>query len=1169
MSSKLIKEFISFMEHDPTSLKFGGFSSSLVAYVVSESLINSNHNFLIVTGSTQASSALHQDLKTFLASSTKNNLDILDYFSGWETSPYLSYTPSIKTRMRRARVLSKIVNRTSRCIVTDIESLSQKTPSISSFKNKIFSIHRGGHYPREELLEFLHCAGFQQRDPVEDPGTFTFRGGLLDLFSTSRSKPVRIDFFGDEIESIREYDSSTQKSIDTYLDKLEIYPAYEWVLDESNIQYGKTAIKTYCDDHGISKGARDRIFEGLDLGIVDPTLEYLFPFFYKNESVSWLGDWIDSSWRVLYYNADEIDSAFYEKLSARKTEYKKSLENKSITASFDQLFIDSDTYKNFNLKKLNCELNELSFGVESEDPIEENENLPLLKENARLSNIKNNGFSDNNLKNFYELAEVWQKNNYTRFLFATTASQADRIRYLLEQHGLRSSLCSNLNPSNSNEFQIIVGSLSSGFRIPRLKLAILTDSEIFGNKKIRSKTIQESDTPEIGKWVSSLDDLDPQDHVVHQIHGIGKYIGMIKLEIEKIPQDFLLLEYANNDKLYLPIYRLDQIQKYIGSDAAASLGRLGTDRFIKTKEEVKKELKEIAHELLVLYANRSSHTRLPYAPPDELFRAFEARFPFPETPDQNKAIDDISRDLSGEKIMDRLVCGDVGYGKTEVAMRAAYRAVLDSKQVAVLVPTTVLALQHERSFTERFKDTPVRVTSASRFKSTKEVKQILENNKNGAVDILIGTHRLLSSDVQFKNLGLLIIDEEQRFGVEAKEKIKKIKFHTDVLTLTATPIPRTLQMSMLGLRDISLINTAPIDRLSVRTYIAKLNDEVIRRSIEPELARGGQVFFIHNRVQTIYSMSDRIRNILPKARIIVAHGQMPEKELENAMLSFYNKEADVLVCSAIIESGLDIPNANTIIINRADCFGLAQLYQLRGRVGRSTSRAYCYLLLPEEGDITVDAKKRLDIIQRFVELGSGFKIASHDLELRGGGDLLGKTQSGHIAEVGYEMFMELLEETIEEIKGKEPKDRFDPEIKIPAPTLLSESYIPDLHQRVHYYKRLSECATPEELHQTELDLQDRYGKLPEETQNLLWLIRTKQLLKTHHIQTLIAGKERVSLEGTPKSNLSPLKIMALVKKSPNKYQLTPESKMIFKHHFDTAQGLFNEVQNFLSQVAEQ
>ncbi len=673
--------------------------------------------------------------------------------------------------------------------------------------------------------------------------------------------------------------------------------------------------------------------------------------------------------------------------------------------------------------------------------------------------------------------------------------------------------------------------------------------------------------------LQAASDLGVGDAVVHIDHGLGRYQGIVRLDLNGAANDYLLLEYANRDKLYLPVYRLNVIQKYMGGTGdTVVLNQLGSAHFTKAKEKAKDSVRKIAIDLVKLYAERKVRPGLRFSPRDAEMNQFEASFPFDETPDQLRAIDATFDDLESGRVMDRLVCGDVGYGKTEVAIRAAFKAVYDGYQVAVLVPTTVLAHQHEQSFRARIaKDHPaIQIDSVSRFKSAKEQKDVLKGVETGAVDIVIGTHRLLSKDVQFKRLGLVVVDEEHRFGVEHKERLKTFRTNTHVLTLTATPIPRTLHMSLSGLRDISLINTAPLNRFPIRTYVSKFDDDLARRAVETELARGGQVYFVHNRVQSIYSVADKIKSLVPRARIVVGHGQMGEGALEKVMMDFYEKKADVLVATTIIESGIDVPSANTILIDRADSFGLAQLYQLRGRVGRSQSRAYAYLFIPNEGPITEDAKKRLEVIQKFVELGSGFSVASHDLEIRGGGDLLGAQQSGHINAIGFDLYTELLDEAIRELEGTplsaEDSHR-EPEIKVPFSSLLPEEYVPDSQQRLALYRRLSGASQEEEIDAIEVELQDRFGKLPTPATNLLWLIRVKRMLKMLKIDSLTVGPERIVLVPGKESALDPVRAIALVAGHGEKYSLTPDSKFIAKVKILSLQDLYHSVSTLLKELS--
>lgn len=775
----------------------------------------------------------------------------------------------------------------------------------------------------------------------------------------------------------------------------------------------------------------------------------------------------------------------------------------------------------------------------------------------------------NSLESLEPKLRLWRQQGFKVIALASTQSQVDRIRFLFSERNL----------SCITE----IGSLSEGFQWPAEGLVILTEEEILAThrgtphsrKRKRSEARPEKESEEgdssAKAWSSlqALTDLSIGDAVVHVDHGIGRYHGLVRLNLSGAPSDFLLLEYANKDKLYLPVYRLNVIQKYIGSNEGLSLDRLGTQQFSKTKDKVREAVKKLAIDLIQLYAERKLRPGIRFSSPDSFFKEFEAQFPFEETPDQLKAIRDSLRDLESGRSMDRLVCGDVGYGKTEVAIRAAFRAVSEGKQVAVLVPTTVLAFQHEQSFKARMKDYPIQIESISRFKTSKEQKVILGNLAAGKIDIIIGTHRLLSNQVQFQDLGLVIIDEEHRFGVEHKERLKTIKINTHVLTLTATPIPRTLHMALSGLRDISLINTPPVDRLPIRTYVSRFDEPLIQRAILSELNRGGQVFFLHNRVQSIYEMAQTIRELVPSANVSVAHGQMSEKELEEAMIGFYQKRSNVLVCTTIIESGLDVPSANTIIINRADTLGLAQLYQTRGRVGRSETRAYAYLLIPDEGAITHDAKRRLEVIQKFVELGSGFQIASHDLEIRGGGDLLGAQQSGNINAVGFDLYMELLEEAIHELQGKLPsleETAREPEIKTPFPAFLSEEFVPDIHQRLSLYRRFSATTRESEITALEEELRDRFGALPVEAQNLIWLIRLKQLLKHNGIEALTVGPEKISMLPGSKSSLNPARAIALVASKPDRYQLLPDSRFVAKLETGTLRELLFGMERLLKDL---
>ncbi len=1193
MSSRLGRELSKLLSQSPpSSIHLSGLTLTARAYACASlftEIKDRKINLLIVCGDADQATIFHQAFKTFLGlfSDATNVGNLIEYLPGWETSPYRSINPNVKTKFRRLRALYRIALGECSLVITDVRSLAQKTPPVERLVEASCNLAVGDFQERETLRQKFENLGYHLSDPVEDPGTYCFRGNILDFFSPYYPHPIRVEFLGDEIENIRFFNPSTQRTKPEILKSAVVVPSNEWKIGPDSSALARQRIKAYSDQYEIPKKIRDEIAQKIEAGIQEPSFAYLLPYFEEKplELVSDYLEFSGISWAVILSDEIAVQSEL-DRLSAElKDGFQKNIENHQIACPPESLY-DFEVLAKLRVADRGLFLNPFQIGaIKSQGDVlqnsEDDSNAPrqvvALTNNSTIQLRENTDLKLPNTKSgiepFINKNAAWAERGYTRIVIASSNTQAERIAFLLSQKNVSSKLVlGNVDFSNKKDVQIAVGNLNDGFRLPFDEIAVVTDSELFGPKKQRAGKKEEksaSVSDALSTFIPSLEEIRSGELLVHQKHGIGRYQGLVKLEIEKIPQDFLLVEYAGGDKLYIPIYRLEQVQRYIGdSDGSLiPLDKLGSAQFEKTKSKVREALKEVAHELLRIYAMRATQSGFKFSPPDEQFKEFEARFPFAETPDQLRAIDETLTDMQSGKIMDRLICGDVGYGKTEVAMRAAYKAALDGKQVAVLVPTTVLALQHELSFKNRFQDTGVRVASVSRFKSSKELKETLTEVKEGKVDILIGTHRILSRDVEFKDLGMVVVDEEQRFGVEHKEKLKKLKVTTAILTLTATPIPRTLHLSLMGLRDISVINTAPVDRLSVRTYISHFEEEALRIAITQEIARGGQVFFIHNRVQSIGAMEERLKKIVPQARIVVAHGQLKEGQLEEKMVEFYSKKADVLLCTTIIESGLDIPSANTIIINRADMFGLAQLYQLRGRVGRSQVRAYCYLLLPEEGLVTDDAKKRLEIIQRFVDLGSGFKVASHDLELRGGGDILGKAQSGHIAAVGYELYTDLLEETIHEIKGEEIEDRFDPEIKIPVPALLPDDYVPDIQQRLGLYKRLSQADSIDKISDLEAELIERFGQPPQSVLNLLELIQIKQLLVHHHIKTLLVGQDRISLDASEARALAPEKILSIVKKSPSTVSITPESKILLRKPFTDAKTLHADLRQFLSTVS--
>ena len=763
----------------------------------------------------------------------------------------------------------------------------------------------------------------------------------------------------------------------------------------------------------------------------------------------------------------------------------------------------------------------------------------------------------------------WQDEQQQVYLTVSSQSQADHLQHLLLGHDLELPIEQGQTWEVQGGEQrrpraaIVAGHLSQGFALPADGLVFLAEEEIFGERRHRRR----SRPRPVADYLTGLSQLAAGDYVVHTDHGIARYHGLRHLSVADTTGDYLHLEYVGGDKLYVPVERINLVQKYAGADGKEpSLDRLGGQAWERVKRKTREAIQAMARELLEIHAVRESVERPALATFTDDYEEFVARFPFEETRGQRSAIEDVEADLQSPKPMDRLVCGDVGYGKTEVALRAAYLAVENGQQVAVLVPTTVLAQQHAETFGRRFADYPIRVELLNRFRSAQEAKAVVRGLAAGTVDIVIGTHRLLQRDIVFKELGLVVIDEEHRFGVTHKEKIKRLRHEVDVLTLSATPIPRSLNMGMMGLRDLSVIETPPVDRQAIRTYVARFDEDLIRSAILQELARGGQVFFVHNRVESIEKMADQLRDLVPEAILAIAHGQMGERELETVMLDFMHHRVNVLLCSAIIESGLDIPTANTIIINRADHFGLAQLYQLRGRVGRSAMRAYAYLLIPGEHALTRDAQRRLEVLQELDDLGGGFRLAAHDLEIRGAGNLLGKEQSGRVAAVGYELYAQMLEETVRELRGGEIEVAIEPEIHIGLPAYLPEAYIPDVNQRLVFYKKLANVKARSDLEDLVYEMEDRFGPLPELVLDFIEVMDLRRVLR-HYLVTAVYRKgERVTLHFHPDSPIQGERLVAFIQHNDRGAQLSPDFRVSFA--LAPQEGVMEAVKTLLHDLNE-
>jgi transcription-repair coupling factor (superfamily II helicase) len=1145
--------------HQP--LHISGLTQVALGFLLSEWIQKESLNLLLICPDAESTQALEEDLNAFLKSKKDQNTQVI-VLPSWEQSPYQPMSLSIRIRHSRIRALSQIRDekRKKKILLTSLAGISQPTiPPTYWTESQTTLETEKSISSREDLRLRLIYSGYLEVDPVEDRGSFSIRGEIIDIFPPDRERPIRVELFGDEIEKIREFDASSQRTLPSGENKIlriSIPPARETLINAKTYPYLRSQIKLDADQRGISRQVRDPIIESFDVGVYPDHSEAWAAYAYPEKTT--LLDHLSPDWILGWWDQIACEQRFDEDFRQERKFYSDPQSGLILPPPIVLFEYGDEHFREKVKKKIKLFFNRIDLTEAKDLPHGDNQGTSERRNKvsikANLDFIQDRKKDPKNVKGWIT---SWLEKDYEIKIFSSLESRSDRISYFLAEN--------NFDPKR---ISLHLGKVSEGFRWARLKLVVLTDHEIMGTTQKIQRAIQKNEFTQ-SVSINALSDLNPKDFIVHIDHGIGRYQGLVRLDLDGAPSDFLQIDYAQGDRLYLPIYRINLVQKYMGGSQSVRLDRLGGQSFLKAKEKVKDAVKKLAFSLVDLYAKRQLQKGQIFGPIDQTLEEFEEGFPYEETPDQLKAINSTLADLQSGQVMDRIVCGDVGFGKTEVAIRAAFFAVLGGAQVSVLVPTTVLAQQHTESFQERLKNYPVTIASLSRFKTAQDQRKTLSELKEGRIDILIGTHRLLSHDVQFKNLGLIIVDEEHRFGVEHKEKLKSLKLNTHVLTLTATPIPRTLNMALSGLREISLMSTPPIDRLPIRTYVAKYDESMIKKAIEFELGRGGQVFFLHNRVQSISKIAQTIQDLIPHAKIGVAHGQMKERELEKQMLDFYHKKTNVLVCTTIVESGLDVPSANTIIIHRADTFGLAQLYQLRGRVGRSHQRAYAYLLVSSSGKLSEEGRKRLEVLQRFVELGSGFQIASHDLELRGGGNLLGGEQSGHIATVGFELYMELLNEAIQEIQGKSHHPQLsirEPEIKVPFAAYLDEDYVRDIRQRLSLYRRLSDAKGVEDLELFEEELLDRFGKLTEETSNLLWLIRVKILLKESGIEVLKAGKERFSIQSSPENPFDPARAIALIAAHPKEYKLTPDSRLIVSHHANSLKELYFELEKLVKEL---
>ena len=1116
-------------------------------YVLAQAAQGLRVPLVCVTPDEDSADVLAQDLAFFLGGVGTLAEPCVLRLPGDEVLPYDDLSPDATTLSERMGALFHLNRKTRlQAVVLSLRTLHKKVLPPAVMEALSTQIFLGADHDRDALALKLTQLGYRSAPLVEDVGTFSVRGDILDVFSPLYAQPVRLEFFGDTVESLRAFDPQTQRTVES-LKTLMLPPVKELLFTAATQRSAESATRAAAERVNLpSTKLRERL-EQIQEAVPAYGMEALLPGFYEGglgTVFDYLAAW-DPAALVYLDNPVGLDRAAEELATDVEKAHASAVAQGELVLPPPDHFLSTEQVRTQLGSFMRCEGGGLSLNNSEQPPITFAFGATRDLREAILAHHGEDGA----LTPLVERLERWRELRVAAVIACGTAGQLDRVKRLLVDRNVRVRVHPEPFANARALFDpgvyahLLPGEVSHGFVDTAGGLAVLSDEEIFGTRGRRPPKSRRSEQP----FAAAFRDLKEGDLIVHTDFGIGRYGGLTQISVQGIPGDFLLLEYAGKDRVYLPVSRMRLIQKFTGGDPEkVALDRLGTTSWEKTKARVKENLLKMAAELLQLYAQRQAHPGNPFSAPDRYFRQFEADFEFEETPDQAKAIEDVIADMQKPEPMDRLVCGDVGYGKTEVAMRAAFKATLDHKQVAVLVPTTVLAQQHFHTFRKRFKDYPVTIEVVSRMRKPEEVRDVLRRAREGRVDILIGTHKLLGGEVGFKDLGLLVVDEEQRFGVKHKEQIKKLRAQVDVLTLTATPIPRTLHMSMSGMRDMSIIATPPQDRRAIRTFVVKFDPPAIREAITREIARGGQVFFIHNRVQSIHSMERFLKELVPGVTIGVAHGQMGEGQLEKVMTGFVDRTFQLLLCTSIVESGIDIASANTMIVNRADSFGLAQLYQLRGRVGRSRERAYAYLLVPPKKAVTRDAQRRLEVLQAFTELGAGFTIASHDLEIRGAGNLLGSAQSGAIAAIGFDLYTQLLEEAVAEMRGEPPPVRIEPEVTLPLPALIPEDYVPDVHQRLVLYKRFSSAHRPEELSDLRAELVDRFGDTPLEVDNLLELMLLKIQMRELQLRSLDFGLGRLVVTLGTEALLDPAKVAALVQQSKGVYRLTPEMKLTAK-----------------------
>jgi transcription-repair coupling factor (superfamily II helicase) len=1129
-------------------VRWGQLYGSATSLWLAEAARKASGPLLVIASDARQATRMEDELRFFCAPGT-----YIEHFPAWETLPYDLFSPHPDIVSQRLRMLSTLPRLTKGIVVVDLETALQRLPPQTYIDAHAFDLSVGEVLDVAAFRERLSGAGYMSSSQVMAPGEFAVRGSIIDLYPMGSEVPYRIDLFDDEVESIRVFDPETQRSGER-AQALRLLPAREFPLTADGIQNFKRRFRNRFP----GDLTRMAIYRDIAEGAPPPGIEYYLPLFF--DTTATLFDYLPDN-TIVAAQTDEHGAAtqVFGEIASRYEQRghdaeRPILEPREVFTPVAELMQRLAGMRRIELSRVELDplMQSLPFqNFATRQP-------PGLRIDAR------------NEEPARELTRFLNDFQGRVLIAAESAGRREMLLDILQRRNVRPELVDGWPAFVAGDAQlgITVSQISTGLVLTEPALALIAEEQLFGERARQERRRRRAERdPE--KIIRDLTDLRPGSPVVHEDYGVGRFVSLVTLDVGGLTNEFLLLEYADGDKLYVPVTALDLVSRYTGAPAeTAPLHKLGSDAWEKAKRKAAQRIHDTAAELLDLYSRRAARQGEQLVASEADLRTFEAAFPFEETPDQSQAIEAVIADLASGKPMDRVVCGDVGFGKTEVALRAAFVTVQAGKQVAVLVPTTLLAQQHYQTFADRFADWPVKVEALSRFRSAREVEQVLQGLESGQTDIVIGTHRLLQSGVKFGRLGLLIIDEEHRFGVKDKEKLKQLRAEVDVLTLTATPIPRTLNMAMGGLRELSLITTPPAARLSIKTFVSQWDSATIREACLREIRRGGQIYYVHNSVDTIERTARAIAELVPEARIAVGHGQMRERELEQIMLDFYHQRCNLLVCTTIVESGIDVPSANTIIMDRADKLGLAQLHQLRGRVGRSHHQAYAYLLTPPRNAMTADAVKRLEAIESLEDLGAGFTLATHDLEIRGAGELLGEEQTGQIQEIGYALYMEMLERAVNALKsGKIPHldqpMHQGPEVELHVPSLLPDSYLPDVHLRLVLYKRIAAAATDEELRELQVEMIDRFGLLPEPAKNLFRIAGYKQAARALGLRKLDVGPGGGSVTFERDTRVEPATLIRYVQQNSRTHRLEGGTKLRFTAKLEKDEQRFSAVEQLL------